>query len=118
MRIIKYNVWNPVIKIMLSYEKVNLEPMCKILNTDLIPLEFTGLLDKNEREIYEGDILKNTKHKFTFKVQWGIEGESYAGWAGNWNEKDFISPLYNGPLENCKIIGNIYENPELLNPIP
>lgn len=79
-------------------------------------MQFTGLKDKNGKNIYEGDILKNTKHGFLFKVQWGIEDESYAGWAGNWLDRDFISPLFNGPLENCKIVGNIYENPELLKP--
>ena len=76
--------------------------------------QYTGLKDKNGKEIYEGDVLKNTEHNFTFKVQWGMENESYAGWAGNWNEKDFVSPLFNAPLENCEVIGNIHENPELL----
>ncbi len=77
---------------------------------DAIIMQYTGLLDMDGKEIYEGDILLNTEHNFKFKIQWGMEGESYAGWAGNWLEKEFISPLYNDPLKNCKIIGNIYEN--------
>lgn len=77
-------------------------------------MQFTGLLDKNGKEIYEGDILHNTEHGHKFIIQWGISGESYAGWAGNWLGKDFISPLFNSPLENCEVIGNIYVNPDLL----
>lgn len=74
--------------------------------------QFTGLHDKNGKEIYDGDILHNVTHGHKFVIQWGMEGESYAGWAGNWLGEDMISPMYNGPIENCEIIGNIHENPE------
>ena len=80
----------------------------------LILMQYTGLKDKNGKEIYEGDIVKNLEHGHVFSVEWGIENESYAGWSGVWQGKTFVAPLYNGPLVNCEIIGNIYENPELL----
>ena len=79
-----------------------------------IIMQYTGLKDKNGKEIYEGDIVKNLEHGHVFSVEWGIENESYAGWSGVWQGKTFVAPLYNGPLVNCEIIGNIYENPELL----
>lgn len=81
-----------------------------------ILMQFTGLKDRNGVEIYEGDILKNTEHGHIFKITWGIENETYAGWAGVWlnSENGFISPLYNSPLLNCEIIGNIYEHPNQL----
>jgi hypothetical protein len=76
---------------------------------------FTGLFDMDGLEIYEGDILMNVQYDFMFKVQWGMMGESYAGWAGNWTDRDFISPLYNGPLVNCRIVGNIHESEEIVD---
>ena len=65
--------------------------------------QFTGLLDKNEKEIYEGDILsgrnKNDSvivifEKGCFQMNNGFE-------------------LKHG-IPHRKVIGNIYENPELL----
>ncbi len=79
--------------------------------------QFTGLKDKNGREIYEGDIFKfrrlNEKlHKIqefpTFvEFQEGKYGHVLRGF------NEYFVPLdYDN--ENVGIIGNIYENPELL----
>jgi len=69
-------------------------------------MQFTGLLDKNGEEIYEGDIIDNEGalqkyevifHKGCFCISQGGLGYHI------FNEK------------KAEIIGNIYQNPELIN---
>ena len=73
--------------------------------------QFTGLKDKDGREIYEGDILET--FVFKIKIIYIIVFEN-----GNFKVKELGNPNCNLDLydivKNTKIIGNIYENPELL----
>lgn len=78
-------------------------------------MQFTGLNDKNGKEIYEGDILqafygkKNTLFTIT-KVYFNEKGY----WdSKNISEKAPFKVCYLGFCK-CELIGNIYENPELL----
>lgn len=66
-------------------------------------LQFTGLLDKNGKEIYEGDICKNGGGKTI--IEWDNE---VAGFDFTNSEGAVLS----GDL--FEVIGNVYENPELL----
>lgn len=65
-------------------------------------MQFTGLKDKNRKEIYEGDILQTPEG--VFPVEWMQYYFALKGLAD-------VGLLESSPLE---IIGNIYENPELL----
>lgn len=77
-------------------------------SSDCLLMQFTGLLDKNGKEIYEGDILQDINYPF-YKdpVFWATVEDEYD--IDGWLCKHFQP--FNGVHE---VIGNIYENPELL----
>jgi uncharacterized phage protein (TIGR01671 family) len=73
--------------------------------------QYTGLKDKNGKEIYEGDVLKDLGHDRYYWIT-SFNNGSFIGIQSNcqtWNVNLYTLCKY--PLE---IIGNIYENPELL----
>lgn len=77
-------------------------------------MQYTGLKDKNGVEIYEGDVAN-----FVFPNN-GNVGIAPVVWEyGCWNVTDFKNEagsnnIYNLVLYDIEVIGNIYENPELL----
>lgn len=85
-------------------------------NNNFILMQYTGLKDKNGKEIYEGDVLQGVSnnpfslgHVNNYQVMWGVD---------SWHIKGThfsIQELKNYCNNNIEIIGNIYENPEILN---
>lgn len=79
---------------------------------DIYVMQFTGLLDRNKIRIFEGDIVKTaTCYCGDSSYNEGI-GEVI------WDAPEFWITGYKGcednGFTNCEVIGNIYENPELL----
>lgn len=75
-------------------------------------LQFTGLLDKNGKEIYEGDVVRcaNSSMPLLY-IRWK-DGDS--GFCASDATKWFNFMLDGSFALGVEIIGNIYENPELL----
>lgn len=126
MREIKFKVWDEHYKKMrdnLPIANSDLKNLfSQMLQGHLIPLQFTGVLDKKGIEIYEGDILKvkffdkenaEANEEYTAIIQYsefnfGFELlEINGGFVESefWNYKE---------LWSFEIIGNIYQNQELI----
>ena len=82
--------------------------LVRLINLEVLDImQFTGLKDKNGKEIYEGDLLKLDNLLMT--IEWIPEWSRFMGVVD-----EIRCPLEEASLLKCEIIGNIYENPELL----
>ena len=126
MRIIKFRIFNKKIKSYIDiYSSAIMIDELNNLNDNLIVEQFTGLHDKNGKEIYTGDILQLKKldgSVLLYKI-FCVKG----GFAFNTHQDDFYKPqieiyfyestsdMQNSSfISTLEIIGNIFENPELL----
>lgn len=120
MREIKFRFYDNVVKEMIVptknerkdiiLEKWEFNPKA----TEL--MQYTGLKDKNGTEIYEGDIVENASKDLKFQVVY--EAPSFnCKWIDDISKRyreHLTEPLAWNTYIICEVIGNIYENPELL----
>jgi len=101
----EFNHWNkcaPVILPLHTDSSFTLKPATE----DLILMQFTGLKDKNGKEIYEGDIVKRRE---VYIVVF-----DFCAWMLQRIGEPARFYLNRHPTTEWEVIGNIYENPELL----
>lgn len=139
MKITKFRIYDDIDKKMYPVSKINFDTgevfyyddpdlpfptvrRVKIEKTDL--MQFTGMLDKKGKEIYEGDIVKK---EFYINYEDHYKSDEYIGHIvfenGTFLIKDEIKKVNRilGPLEDftedfkhLEVIGNVYKNPYML----
>jgi uncharacterized phage protein (TIGR01671 family) len=115
MREIKFRAWLPsinkmveVFELSLDTKRITHKTITNSMGKDYRTtgfiyceiMQFTGLFDKKGIEIYEGDIVVNL-HKHIYPIEWKQEIAAFN--IDNWESRE------------CEVIGNIYENKELLS---
>jgi len=144
-RKIKFRAWNKVWGMMSLVDKIEFEEGKPVsvsvtikatdfdhtdewsdyeVGDDIILQQFTGLKDKNGKEIYDGDIITFTEidedscmgkeDTYTGKVEWidEISQWRFIYPSGQRTELHFIIQL--PTIKSCEVIGNIYQNKDLL----
>ena len=110
MREIKFRAWAHGSKAMF---KPSIEDGWDLLQGSLYPLpnttlmQYTGLKDKNGTEIYEGDITRRGVIVFERGKFQGYYFDSNGNLNEPWEDDLYLE-------KNIEVIGNVYENPELL----
>lgn len=111
MRTIKFRAWDETENKMISSEDLghqtwNVLGSIQWGGNNWRFMQFTGLLDKNGKEIYEGDLVKN--NDLVWELMWQDAG-FYIKQVG----KEF-KWIFLRESPHSEVIGNIYENPELI----
>ena len=134
MREIKFRGWNKNENIMVDLQKITPLALDDTMNTqmamqgwgglflpfqkDIILMQYAGLKDKNGKEIYEGDIVNRNGWiaEVVFKQRYSwfeLEYRKFPHLPHSTTTNEWYSTTKKDEID-FEVIGNIYENPELL----
>jgi uncharacterized phage protein (TIGR01671 family) len=122
MRDMRFRAWDKFTKKMFDYDLIRNDELRDLESDEhRIYMQFTGIYDRNKKPIYEGDIVEMFR-----EVSRGGDEHPYKGYVKYWEGSYFLfeknEVWVDGVFDWCvseskyyrKVIGNIYENPELL----
>ena len=115
MREIKFRAWNNMTGMMIDLQKltplvIEIEGLFPPHSNDVFLMQYTGLLDKNGKQIFEGDVILDEGHSTKyFEVVWSDEGACFL-------KKQIHSeaPYFTRFDDRDEVVGNRWANPELL----
>jgi len=120
-RAIKFRCWDKESKKWLNSDSfcghyddfyfTNLNEIISELNgiNNMVLMQFTGLKDKNDKDIFEGDIVDIGHELYNFEIVFS------EGCFGLLDRTARLIPFWQINMHNIEVIGNVWENPELLN---
>ena len=132
MRVIRFRVWDKINKQMIPHERISVSLKNVGNNKQFIYEQYTGLKDKNGKEIYGDDLVKICNHKCQLQIfeaigrvaerysAWGvtdlkiIKFEKYSPKTKPQDATDIMYFLNIFDHKHIEIIGNIHTTPELL----
>lgn len=118
MREIKFRAWDAADRLMLEPDKVKFFDLLTVNGKGSIHrfMQYTGLKDKNGVEIYEGDICQSKLRGDGKREIWTVLYQADRGAYCYKARNGIVNPLTHAFSfgRNLEVIGNIYENPELL----
>ena len=118
MNNLKFRAWDKANKEMLKIDIIDfyseeimvLEDDSTMKFSDVVLMQSTGLFDKNGVEIFEGDIVRNTHTGSVGRVHWCVHNTGFFYYV----EKDKKDYTVFRAKYNLEVIGNVYENKELI----
>ena len=117
MRTIKFRFWDYGLKKMCFRNPATMD----FSHPKILPMQFTGLQDKNGKEIYEGDVLSDYTEtdegliQSKYPVYWGEkEGQWVVDQSYNKDRTCPATLAWELEMFEYEITGNIHETPELL----
>ena len=131
----KFRVWDKENKIMWNIERWHIEdeyfdliePNKSVVDLnanrtcrkqrDVIIMQSTGLFDENDKEIFEGDVVETIYYEKLFTGIIVYDQEETGFKATNGHDEYGNNFRYLGVNDSIIVIGNIYQNPELLKEV-